>query len=159
MYNLFFLDVSSLTLNTEDVILFSKGDKNITLNCTYLLNSTKEVIPDENIKWRIKVKNTFKDVAIFSRPGGFQPHIASNMEDLYKNRTKLIAPTFSQLSAVMIIENPECSDEGTYQCWIQYRPPITMHVENKITFVQFNGKYTSSLCSRILNVLKLLKDN
>lgn len=153
--------MSSLTLNTEDVIVFSKGDKNITLNCTYLINSINEVIPDENIKWRIKEKNTFKDVAIFSRPGGYHPHIAVNMEDLYKNRTMLIAPANSQLSAVMILKDPECSDEGTYQCWIQYSVglPNTMHVENKITFVRFNGNYTSSLCSRILNVLKLLKYN
>lgn len=153
--------MSSLTLNTEDVIVLSKEDKNIKLNCTYQRNSEKEVIPDEKIRWRVKVKNTFKDLAIFSRPKGFDPYIAINMEDLYKNRTELIAPTTSQQSAVMIIKDPECSDEGTYQCWIQYSLglPNTMHVENKITFVQFNGNYTSSLCSRILNVLKLLKYN
>lgn len=154
--------MSSLTLNTKDVIVLSKEDKNITLNCTYQRNSDKEeVIPDKHIRWRVKVKNTFKDVAIFSRPDGYKPYIASNMEDLYKNRTVLIAPAHPQLSAVMIIKDPECSDVGTYQCWIQYSVGElnTMHVENKITFVQFNGNYTSSLCSRILNVLKLLKYN
>lgn len=156
---IFFLDVSSLTLITEDVVVISKEDKNIILNCTYETNSTEEVIPDKNIRWRVKVKNIFKDVAIFSRPGGYQPYIASNMEDLYKQRTELIAPTPSKLSAVMIIKNPVCTDEGTYQCWIQYTVGMQeiIHVENKTTFVKFNGNYISSLRSRILNVLKLLK--
>lgn len=133
-------NVSSLTLITEEVVVISKENKNITLNCTYKTNSPEEVIPDKNIRWRVKVKNVFKDVAIFSRPGGFQPYIAFNMEDLYKQRTELIAPTPSQLSAVMIIKNPVCTDEGTYQCWIQYNvgQHEIIYVENKTTFVKFN---------------------
>lgn len=115
--NHFLVDVSSLTLQkTEEVVFISNEDIHIMLNCTYQRNGTEEVIPDEKIRWRVKVKNIFKDVAIFSRPGGYQPYIAFNMEDLYKNRTELIAATTSQLSAVMIIKDPVCSDEGTCQC-------------------------------------------
>lgn len=115
--NLLFVNVSSLTLQkTEEVVFNSNEDINIMLNCTYQRNGTEEIIQDEKIRWRVKVKNTFKDVAIFSRPGGYQPYIAFNMEDLYKKRTELIAQTTSQLSAVMIIKDPVCSDEGPYQC-------------------------------------------
>lgn len=38
-----------------------------------------------------KGKNEFKDVAIFSRPGGYPPYVAPYMEDLNKNRIELIA--------------------------------------------------------------------
>lgn len=154
----FSVDVSSLTLITEEVIVISKEDESFILNCTYQ-NITEEIITDKSIRWRVREKNVFKDVAIFSRPGGYKPFIALNMEDLYKNRTELIAPTTSQLSAVMIIKNPVCTDAGTYQCWIQYTIGMfdNIHVKNDTTFVQFNGNITS-LCSRIFNVLNLLKN-
>lgn len=89
------------------------------------------------------VKDVFKDVALFSPPGRLNPIIEERMEGLYKNRTELIAPTISQLSAVMIIKNPVCTDEGTYQCWILYTvgnsaDPV---VESANTSVQFDGKY------------------
>lgn len=115
----FSVDVSSLTLITEEVIVISKEDKNIILNSTYQ-NITEEIISDKNIRWRVREKNVFKDVAIFSRPGGYPPFIAPNMDGLYINRTELIAPTTSQLSTVMIIKNLVCTDAGTYQCSIQY---------------------------------------
>lgn len=89
------------------------------------------------------VKDVFKDVALFSPPGRFSSVIEEKMEDLYKNRTELIAPTISQLSAVMIIKNPVCTDEGTYQCWIQYTVghSADSFVESANTSVQFDGKY------------------
>lgn len=115
--NHFLVDVFSLTLQkTEEVVFISNEDINIMLNCTHQRNGTEEAIPDEKIRWRVKVKNAFKDVAIFSRPGGYQPYIAFNMENLYKKRAELIAQTSSQLSAVMIIKDRVCSDEGPYQC-------------------------------------------
>lgn len=142
-FNIFFLDVSSLTLKTEKVVI-SEDDQNVILNCTYQ-NSTDERILDTNIRWRIMLKNKFKDVAIFSPPGGINPFIEKSMEDLYKNRTELIAPTTSQLSAVMIIKNPACTDEGIYQCWIQYMyivgNSVEFVVESANTSVQFDGKY------------------
>lgn len=82
--------MSSLTLETDDVVLISKEDKHIILNCTYQ-NNFAEIISDNNIGWRIRGKNEFKDVAIFSRPGGYPPYVAPYMEDLNKNRIELIA--------------------------------------------------------------------
>lgn len=138
----FSIDVYSLTLKTEDVVFISKEDQNFTLNCTFK-NSTRDAIPDKFIRWRIMVKDVFKDVALFSPSGGSTPVIEEKMEDLYKNRTELIAPTISQLSAVMIIKNPVCTDEGTYQCLIQYLVgnSADLVVESANTSVQFEGKY------------------
>lgn len=149
--------MSSLTLITEEVIDISK-EENITLNCTYQ-KGNEEIISDNNIRWRVRENNVFKDVAIFSRPEGYPPYIAPNKNDLYRNRTELIAPTYFQLSAVMIIKNPVCSDAGTYQCSIRYTIGTSdvIYVRNKTSFVQFNGNYISSLCSRIFNILKSLK--
>lgn len=149
--------MSLLTLITEEVIDISK-EENITLNCTYQ-TVTGEIISDKNIRWRVRENNVFKDVAIFSRPGGYQPYIAPNKMDLYINRTELIAPTDFQLSALLIIKNPACTDEGTYQCSIKYTigTSDTIYFRNKTSIVQFNGNYISSLCSRIFNVLKSLK--
>lgn len=135
-------DVSSLTLKTEDVVFISKDDQNFTLNCTFK-KSTWDLIPDNYIRWRIMLKNKFKDVAIFSPPGGIDPFIEKTVEDLYKNRTELTAPTTSQLSAVMSLKNPACTDEATYQCWIQYYVGNSVEpvVESANTSVQFDGKY------------------
>lgn len=137
----FFLDVSSLTLKTEKVVI-SEDDQNVILNCTYQ-KSNDERIVDTHIRWRIMLKNEFKDVAIFSPPGGADPFIEKTMVDPYKNRTELIAPTISQLSAVMVIKSPVCTDEGTYQCWIQYTvgDSVQLVVESANTSVQFDGKY------------------
>lgn len=144
VFTLYFpIDVYSLTLKTEDVVFISKEDQNFTLNCTFK-NSTRDEIPEKFIRWRIMVKDVFKDVALYSTPGRSTPVIEENMEDLYKNRTELIAPTISQLSAVMIIKNPVCTDEGTYQCWIQYyvgSNSAKLVVESANTSVQFDGKY------------------
>lgn len=51
----FSVDVFSLTLITEEVIVISKEDKNIILNCTYQ-NLTEEKISDKNIRWRVREK-------------------------------------------------------------------------------------------------------
>lgn len=51
----FSVDVFSLTLITEEVIVISKEDKNIILNCTYQ-NLTEEKISDKNISWRVREK-------------------------------------------------------------------------------------------------------
>lgn len=134
--------MSSLTLKTEKVVVISEDDQNVILNCTYQ-NSTDERILDTYIRWKRMVKNEFKDVAIFSPPGVTNPFLEKEIEYLYKNRTELIAPTISQLSAVMIIENPVCTDEGIYQCWIQYTVGTSTKdvVESANTSVQFDGKY------------------
>lgn len=133
--------MSSLTLKTEKVVIL-EDDQNVILNCTYQ-KSNDERILDTNIRWRIMLKNEFKDVAIFSPPGGADPFIEQTMEDLYKDRTELTAPTTSQLSAVMSLKNPVCTDEGSYQCWIQYTVGTSLEtfVESANTSVQFDGKY------------------
>lgn len=133
--------MSSLTLKTEKVVVISEDDQSVILNCTYQ-NSTDERILDTYIRWKRMVKNEFKDVAIFSPPGGANPFLDIEIEYLYKNRTELIAPKTSPLSAVMIIENPVCTDEGIYQCWIQYTVGNTIRdfVESANTSVQFDGK-------------------
>lgn len=51
----FSVNVFSLTLITEEVIVISKEDKNIILNCTYQ-NLTEEKISDKNIRWRVREK-------------------------------------------------------------------------------------------------------
>lgn len=134
--------MSSLTLKTEKLVVISEDDQNVILNCTYQI-STDEKISDRYIRWKRMVKNEFKDVAIFSPPGGINPFLEKEIEYLYKNRTELIALTISQLSAVMIIKNPVCTDEGTYQCWIQYTVGASTKdvVESANTSVQFDGKY------------------
>lgn len=109
--------VSSLTLHTEDVVI-KQEDNSFTLNCTYH-NFGKEIIYDRSIKWQYQIDGTFNDVAYFSPPGGRVPYLLKEMENLYKNRTELIGPNTS-LSAVMIIKDPVCTDEGTYKCWIDY---------------------------------------
>lgn len=134
--------MSSLTLKTEKVVVISEDDQNVILNCTYQ-KSTDERILDSYIRWKRMEKNEFKDVAIFSPPGVAHPFLEKEIEYLYKNRTELIAPTISQLSALMIIKNPVCTDEGIYQCWIQYTVGTSTKyvVESANTSVQFDGKY------------------
>lgn len=68
--------------------VFVNTDKHIILNCTYQ-NNFEDIISDKNIGWRIREKNEFKDVAIFSRPGGYPPYVAPYIEDLNKNRIEL----------------------------------------------------------------------
>lgn len=105
-------------MKTENVVFDLQKDNRIILNCTYDKDDTED-ITGRDIKWQKKINGTFKDVALFSPPGLKDPFIKKEMESLYKNRTELIGPNTS-LSAVMIIKDPVCTDEGTYRCWIQY---------------------------------------
>lgn len=116
--NLYFSEASSLTMKTEDVVINLQEDNRITLNCTYNKDNT-EVISDRYIKWKKLIDGAFEDVAIFSPPSGPTPFIITEMKNLYENRTELIGPNIS-LSAVMIIKDLLCTDEGTYKCWIEY---------------------------------------
>lgn len=116
--------VSSLTVQTEDTIVVTQEDDSIYLNCTYQMESIAEGINNRKIQWQKKIQNEFKIIAAFSPPGGEEPFIVIEMQDLYNNRTTLIGPNVS-LSAVMIIENPVCSDKGIYQCLIEYFIPFS----------------------------------
>lgn len=138
--NLYFSEASSLTMKTEDVVINLQEDNRITLNCTYNKDNT-EVIANRYIKWKKLIDGAFKDVAIFSPPGGPAPFIKTEMENLYKNRTELIGPNIS-FSAVMIIKDLLCTDEGTYKCWIEYYVGTSSSQKNVSSVVKFKSKYT-----------------
>lgn len=131
-------DVSSLTMHTENVFSILQDAKRITLNCTYEEDSKETIIM--NIRWKKQFKDVFKDIAFFSPPGGLAPFITGDMQPLYSNRTELIAPNTS-LSAVMIIKDPVCSDEGIYQCSIEYISKSSITKKNSLSIVGFSGKY------------------
>lgn len=131
--------MSSLTLHTEDVVI-KQEDNSFTLNCTYH-NISEERINDRSIGWQYQIDGTFKNVAYFSPPGREAPYFLKEMEHLYKNRTELIGPNTS-LSAVMIIKDPVCTDEGTYRCWIEYYFLTSSRLtKNVSSVVVFNSKY------------------
>lgn len=126
-------------MHTENVSAILQDAKRITLNCTYE-KDLKEKIADMNIRWKKQIKDKFKVLASFSPPGGLAPFINGDMEPLYSNRTELIAPNTS-LSAVMIIKDPVCSDEGIYQCWIEYISKSSVTTNTSLSIVGFSGKY------------------
>lgn len=138
MNYLCFIDASSLTLETKDEVVIYNEDDSIILNCTYHTNDTEE-ISDRNIKWKKQIGTSLKDVATFSPPGGPAPFIESDMKSFYINRTELIAPD-SYLAAVIIINKPLCSDEGIYQCWIQYYIKESTNIITSTSKVAFKGK-------------------
>lgn len=116
-----------------------KKDNCIILNCTYQ-NDSNEDIRNRDIKWQKLIDGKPEVIAIFSPPGGQDPFIHKDMESLYINRTELIAPKTS-LSAVMIIKDPVCGDEGEYQCWIQYFSDRLDKVVTSRSVVEFECKY------------------
>lgn len=128
-------------MKTEDVVIDLQDDNRITLNCTYYINSTGE-ISKRDIRWQKQINGTFQDVALFSPPGGPPPFITKDIVNLYENRTELIGPNIS-LSAVMIIKDPVCTDEGTYKCWIEYFLGTIKHGE-AFSSVAFISMYISS---------------
>ena len=96
-------DVSTLTLNTEDIGLHLHEETELVLNCTYQKESNEE-IGDKDIRWQKWIENAFKDVGFFSPPGGEKPFLEGEIESLYNNRTKFIAPTDGSVSAVLILK-------------------------------------------------------
>lgn len=137
-----FVDVSALTLNTDSIVHFSQENNIIILNCSYHLDSG-EKMSDRDIGWQKKIGNEFKNIATFSPPGGQEPYFEQDMRDIYINRTELIASNSNaSLFAVMIIKDSECTDEGMYQCMIEY---FSVYSKVKIGFslVEFSGKYTT----------------
>lgn len=133
----YFSEASSLTVKTEDVVFDLQKNNRIILNCTYNKDDTEEIY-NRDIKWQKQINGSFEDVAFFSPPGGRAPTIQQKMENLYKNRTELIGPNTS-LSAVMIIKDPVCIDEGTYRCWIKYFDVNSAFEEADSSVVVFNG--------------------
>lgn len=133
------LDVSSLTLQTEEVILFSQEDNSIMLNCTFR-NDSNERISSSDIRWQKQIGDEFKDVAAFSPPGDEEPFIVKEMLPLYNKRTELFAPN-TTLAAVLIIKDPVCSDVGIYRCWIEYYSPGSVgKPKTSLSTVSYNGK-------------------
>ena len=86
----------------------------VSLNCTFR-NENFEEIQNRDIRWQKLIRDSFEDVAIFSPPGGNKPYINAKVENVYGNRTDLVAPN-SSLSALVIISNVICNDEGVYRC-------------------------------------------
>lgn len=136
----YFSEASSLTVKTEDVVFDLQKDNRIILNCTYNKDDTED-ISDRAIKWQKQIDGTFKDIAFFSPPGRPAPIIQKEMENLYKNRTELIGPNGSNtsLSAVMIIKDPVCNDEGTYRCLIRYFADKSDQEKSNSSVVVLNG--------------------
>lgn len=131
-------NVFSLTLQTKDVVTISQEDNSIVLNCTYHKESNEE-ISNRNIRWQKQIGDKFKDIAMFSLPGGPSPVVVKEMQPLYDNRTELIAPN-STLAAVLIIKNPVCSDEGIYQCKIVYFSDDSEKNQTSSSVVELEGK-------------------
>lgn len=133
----FSLGISSLTLKTKDVI-FEDGDS-IILNCTYYKNNT-EYISNRDIRWQKRIGNVFKDIAVFSPPGGQEPFITLEVLPFYINRTELIAPKIP-LSAVLVIKYPVCSDQGVHRCKIEYFSDSLNKVQTRGSVVKLKCNY------------------
>lgn len=142
-------------MHTENVSAILQDAKRITLNCTYEKDS-KEKIADMDIRWKKQIKDEFKVLASFSPPGGLAPFINGDMEPLYSNRTELIAPNTS-LSAVMIIKDPVCSDEGIYQCWIEYISKNSVTTNTSLSIIGFSGKYVLWYIFSFYRFMNLIK--
>lgn len=127
-------------MHTNDVTILQE-DNSIILNCTYQIYG-EEYISNRKIKWQKQINDEPKDIAMFSPPGGPRPFIEEEMQPFYNSRTELIAPNTS-LSAVLIIKDPVCSDEGIYQCWIEYYPSqvVSETTETMRSIVEFECKY------------------
>lgn len=133
------LDVSSLTLQTEDVNVMLHKDNRIILNCTAHKDDNEKVLTSK-INWQKLSGDEFKDIATFLQYGDPKHFIVKDMQSVYNNRTELIAPNNS-LAAVMIIKDPVCSDNGAYQCEIEYYSENEQIFQTSRSFVEFNGKY------------------
>lgn len=72
-----FLGVYLLTLKTE-YLIFPESNC-IILNCTYH-NGNYERIRDTYIRWQKLIDGEFKDIAVFSPPGGLEPFITKDMQ-------------------------------------------------------------------------------
>ena len=109
---------TSLTLKTENVVVNLQDNTRVSLNCTFRKENFEE-IENRDIRWQKLIRDSFEDLANISPPGGKEPYITAEVENVYGNRTDLVAPN-SSLSALLIISNVICNDEGVYQCWIHY---------------------------------------
>lgn len=143
-------------METEDVVIDLQEDNNFTLNCTYHKDKA-EYISDRGIRWQKQINGTFENVAFFSHAGGAQPYIRIEMKPFYENRTELIGPNGSNtsLSAVMIIKDPVCTDEGTYRCWIEYFDENS-HINTVSSVVVFNSKFIPPTKCRIFRIYQTL---
>lgn len=131
-------------METEDVVINLQEDNSFTLNCTYHKDEWED-IQNRGIRWQKQINRTFEDIATFSPPRGTTPYISVKKKYIYENRTELIGPNTS-LSAVMIIKDPVCTDEGTYKCLIEYYYPTAVHHTNDaFSVVVFNGLYIFSI--------------
>lgn len=102
----------------------------------------EDILP-HGIRWQKQIDDQFEDIAVFSSWGP-RPFIAWEMQPSYSNRTELIAPD-TVPSAVMIIKDPLCSDQGVYQCWIEYISYSNYNIRTSRSIVTFKGNYVFSV--------------
>ena len=133
-----------MTLKTEDVVVNLQDNTRVSLNCTFRKENFEE-IQNRDIRWQKLIRDSFEDVAFFSPPGGKEPIIAAEVENVYINRTHLVAPN-SSLSALVIISNVICNDEGVYRCWIHYFIGKKQYNELSNSSVIFTGKFLYRHC-------------
>lgn len=136
-------------METEDVVINLQEDNSFTLNCTYKKGT--EFILDAGVIWQKQINGTFKDIAFFLHAGDVPPFFEKEMKTLYENRTELIGPNTS-LSAVMIIKDPVCTDEGTYNCLIRYFDDGSRKENTGFSVVVFNCKYIPPTKYRIFKI-------
>lgn len=141
-------------METEDVVTNLQEDNSFTLNCTYH-NESLELISDRDIRWQKQINGTFEDVAFFSHGGSIPPFLKTEMKPLFENRTELIGPNTS-LSAVMIIKDPVCTDEGTYRCWIEYYDGFSQKINTVSSVVVFISKFIPPTKCRIFRIYQTL---
>ena len=130
-------------MKTENVSLHLHEETELVLNCTYHKES-KEDIGKRGIKWQKRIGDIFKDVAVFSPPGGQHPFIEREMKSIYSNRTELIAPANGSFSAVLILKDLVCDDAGKYQCCVDFFFNDGTYEATILSTVAFKGRIMCS---------------
>lgn len=129
-------------METED-ILFQNNDS-IVLNCTWHMDSMED-ISFYKTTWQKKIGNEFKDIAgVSSRGYWLTSNMEWNWQPYFRNRGELITPN-TLPSAVMIINDPVCSDQGVYKCWIKYIFHSHHFDQTSCSIVIFKGYYIFSV--------------
>ncbi|XP_062577961.1 uncharacterized protein LOC134239847 [Saccostrea cucullata] len=111
----------------------------IVLNCTYPTD-----ISVRTIKWKKLFHDGYKDLVVFD-PGNRDAFFARDGVYL-SNRSYLIYPYNGSTSAVLIINDVMCEDEGLYQCLVDYKDGgIIKQTRNETTvFLQVGAEKPTS---------------
>ncbi|XP_061181468.1 carcinoembryonic antigen-related cell adhesion molecule 5-like [Saccostrea echinata] len=132
--------ISSITVTTNSEINVTLGSNTpIVLNCTYPTEITVETI-----KWKKLVHGVNKYLARFD-PRQSDASLAGDGIYLV-NRSNLINPKNSSRSAVLIINDVKCEDDGKYQCFVEYKDGVLIkEATSKTTvFLQVEAEQPTS---------------